>query len=84
VSLARQLVLGVLAAIGVGAIASGCLTWAWVGENLSGDFANQETGAIDYGFTATVFATWTALFATPLAVIASLVVLAFERGKGGG
>jgi hypothetical protein len=78
VRLGRQLLIGGLVAIGIGAIASGLLTWAWFIENLSGDFADQETGAIHFGFTAAIFLTWTAALAAPPAILISLGIL-FRR-----
>jgi hypothetical protein len=75
VRLRRQLLIGGLVTIGIGAIASGLLTWAWFTENLSGDFADQETGAIHLGFTAAIFLTWTAALAVPPAVLISLGIL---------
>ncbi|HEX3920206.1 MAG TPA: hypothetical protein VHW60_22940, partial [Caulobacteraceae bacterium] len=76
VSVRRQLLLAGVGATLFGAVVSGLLTTAWVGENLSGDFANQETGALDIGFTAAIFLTCTALIAAPVALIAIAGVLA--------
>jgi hypothetical protein len=72
----HQLLLAGLGATLFGAVVSGVFTTAWVGENLSGDFADQETGALDVGFTLGVFLIFTALFATPVAIIAIAGVLA--------
>ncbi len=71
----RQLLVVLLASAGIGAVASGLLTAAWVGENLSGDFADLETGAIDVRYTAVTFATCFAFFAVPLATIGGVGVL---------
>lgn len=79
----RQLVLVFLAAIVLGAIASGLLTMAWVSENLSGDFADQESGEIHFGFTAATFLIWSALLATPLAIIGVVAVLMRHNRDGG-
>jgi len=88
-SLSRQLLVVLLVAVVVGAVASGFLTAAWVSENLSGDFADQETGAIDVGFTAATYLIWSAVFAASLAAIGAVAVFARrmsqrDRGEGGG
>ena len=73
------MVLVLLAAAVLGAVASGLLTGAWASENLGGDFADQASGQIDLGFTAATFLIWSALLATPLAIIGALAVLALRR-----
>ncbi len=70
----RQLLVVLAVSAGLGAIVSGLLTAAWVGENLSGDFADLETGAIDVRYTAMTFAICFAIFAVPLALIGSVGV----------
>jgi hypothetical protein len=70
----RQLLLVLLAAAVLGAIASGFLTTAWVSENLSGDFADQESGEIHLGFTAAIFLIWSALLATPWAIVGAVAI----------
>jgi len=72
----RPVLVALIVSAGLAAVASGLLTTAWVGENLHGDFADQRTGAIDVGFTTTVFLSWFAAFGCAFAVVGMMGVFA--------
>jgi hypothetical protein len=78
VSVQRQLLLTLLAALALGAAGSGLLTGGWVSENLSGDFADQASGKIDVGFTLATFLIWTGAFSAPLSIVGFIAVVALR------
>jgi hypothetical protein len=85
VSLGRQLLVVALVALVVGGIASGVLTAAFVNQNLSGEYADQETGAIDLLKTTVLFLIFIIVFAGPLLIVGACGVVArrlAQRGTG--
>jgi len=65
-----------LIAVILGAIGSALLCFAWVNENLGGDFSDLETGTLDVGHTALLFLLTSAALTAPLMIIITLVVIA--------
>jgi hypothetical protein len=78
----RQLLAVLICSAIFGALISGFLTIAWVNENLSGDFADQETGQLDVNYTALVFLLCAGCIAAPIGLIGVVGVLfAFVAGR---